>query len=266
MMRVLAAEFLKLKRSRMPLWSGLIVLVAGGLGLAVLPVLSDPATQAQIAKGGGVFAKAVAAGAYSPTWTNYLRIGLQGMSGSWGVLTFGFVTAYLFGREFKEGTAKSMLTLPIRREYMVLAKMVALAVWVLCLGALSVLVTMGTATALGVGGFSWARVLKNVIDTLGVTTLLYLTLPFVAWFAMLGRGYLPPMLYSLAVMMVGNALVETPLSSWVPWNMPLHLVGASWYPVPPSALTAGSWAIAVIFFLAGLAALVWRVDHADSAV
>ena len=266
MMRVLGAEFLKLKRSRMPLWWGLIVLVAGSLGLAVLPVLSDPAIQTQIAKGGGVFAKAVAAGAYGPTWANYLRIGLQGMSGSWGVLTFGFVTAYLFGREFKEGTAKTMLTLPLRREYFVLAKMLVLAAWVLCLGALSVLVTMGSAVALGAGGFAWTHVLKNVIDTLGVTVLLYLTLPLVAWFAMLGKGYLPPMLYSLAAMMVSNGLVETPLSRWVPWNMPLHLVGASWYPVPPSALTAGSWAIAVIFFLAGLAALVWRVDHADSAV
>ena len=266
MMRVLGAEFLKLKRSRMPLWSGLIVLVAGSLGLAVLPVLSDPAIQTQIAKGGGVFAKAVAAGAYGPTWANYLRIGLQGMSGSWGVLTFGFVTAYLFGREFKEGTAKTMLALPLRREYFVLAKMLVLAAWVLCLGALSVLVTMGSAVALGAGGFAWTHVLKNVIDTLGVTVLLYLTLPLVAWFAMLGKGYLPPMLYSLAAMMVSNGLVETPLSRWVPWNMPLHLVGASWYPVPPSALTAGSWAIAVIFFLAGLAALVWRVDHADSAV
>lgn len=265
MMRVLAAEFLKLKRSKMPLWSGLIVLVAGGLGLAVLPVLSDPATQAQIAKGGGVFAKAVAAGAYAPTWANYLRIGLQGMSGSWGVLTFGFVTAYLFGREFKEGTAKNMLTLPLRREYTVLAKMVVLAAWVLCLGLLSVLVSAGTAVALGVGGFTWMHVLRSVVDTLGVTTLLYLTLPFVAWFAMRGKGYLPPMLYSLVVMMVSNGMVETPLSRWVPWNMPLHLVGASWYPVSPSSLTIGSWVVAVIFFIAGLAALMWRVDHADSA-
>jgi ABC-2 type transport system permease protein len=266
MTRILAAEFLKLKRSRMPLWSGLIVLVAGGLGLAVLPVLSDPATQAQIAQGGGVFAKAVAAGAYSPTVTNYLRIGLQGMSGSWGVLTFGLVTAYVFGREFKEGTAKTMLTLPLRREYVALAKMVVIAVWVLGLGALAILVTMGCAALLGAGGFAWTYVLDNAIDTLGVVTLLYLTLPFVAWFAMRGRGYLPPMLYSLAVMMVSNGLVDTPISAYVPWNMPLHLVGASWYPVSPSGLTAGSWVIAVAFFAAGLAALMWRTDHADSAV
>jgi ABC-2 type transport system permease protein len=171
----------------------------------------------------------------------------------------------VFGREFKEGTAKTMLTLPLRREYVVLAKMVVVAVWVLGLGALSILVTMGTAIALGVPGFAWTHVLDSAIDTLGVVTLLYLTLPFVAWFALRGKGYLPPMLYSLAAMMVGNGLVGTPVSAYVPWNMPLHLVGASWYPVSPSGLTAGSWAIAVTVFAVGLAALMWRVDHADSA-
>ena len=264
MMRALKAEFLKLKRSRMLLWSGVIVLVAAGLGLAVLPVLSDPKIQAEMAKSGGVFAQAVAAGMYRPSWTNYLHIGVQGMSGSWGILAFGLVTAYLFGREFKEGAAKTMLTLPIRREYIVAAKLIVLAVWVFALGLLSVLLTMGTTAILGVGGFTWAAVLTSVIETTTAITPLYLTLPFVGWMAVRGRGYLQPMLYSLGVMMVGNALAQTPASRWFPWNMPLHLVGASWYPVPPSPLVASSWAVAVGVFALGVAALMWQIDHADS--
>jgi ABC-type transport system involved in multi-copper enzyme maturation permease subunit len=264
MMRMIAAEFLKLRRSWMPLWSGLIVLVASGLGLAVLPILSDPKTQTEIAKSGGVFAQAVAAGAYEPSWANYLRIGVQGMSGSWGILTFGLVTAYLFGREFKEGAAKNMLTLPIRREYVVAAKLIVLAVWVFTLGLLSVLLTAGTTVILGVGGFTWNAILVSVGETLGAIAPLYLTLPLVAWFAVRGKGYLQPMLYSLGVMMVGNALVQTPVSQWFPWNMPLHMVGASWYPIPPSPVLVGSWAVAVGVFVASVAALMWQIDHADS--
>jgi hypothetical protein len=264
MMRMLAAEFLKLRRSRMPLWSCLIVLVASGLGLAVLPVLSDPKTQVEIAKSGGVFAQAVAAGAYQPSWAHYLRIGVQGMSGSWGILTFGLVTAYLFGREFKEGAAKSMLTLPIRREYVVVAKLIVLAAWVFALGLLSVLLTAGTTAALGVGGFTWNAVSVSIGETMAAIAPLYLTLPLVAWFAVRGKGYLQPMLYSLGVMMVGNALVRTPVSPYFPWNMPLHMVGASWYPIPPSPVTAGSWAVAVGVFAIGVAALIWQIDHADS--
>ncbi|HEY5506972.1 MAG TPA: ABC transporter permease [Coriobacteriia bacterium] len=263
-MRLLAAEFLKLKRSRMPLWSVLIVAVAAGLSLAVLPVLADPKMQATIAKGGGVFARAVAAGVYQPTWTNYLHIGVQGMTGSWGILTFGLVTAFLFGREFKEGAAQTMLTLPIRREYVVVAKLVVLAVWVFGLGLLSVLLTSAATVALGVRGFAWAAVLTSLGQTTLAIVPLYLTLPLVAWFAVRGRGYLQPMLYSLGVMMVGNALVQTPASRYFPWNMPLHMVGASWYPIAPSPLVVGSWVVALCVFGVGVAALMWQIDHADS--
>jgi hypothetical protein len=58
-------------------------------------------------------------------------------------------------------------------------------------------------------------------------------------------------------------MVNSPASPWFPWNMPFHVVGASWYPVPPSGLTAGSWAVAAGLFLGGLALLVWRMDQTD---
>jgi len=265
MMRAIRAEFAKLRRSRMLLWSALIPAVAAGLSLAVIPVLADLKTQTQIASGGGPFAKAVAAGLYEPSWVNVLRIGTQGMTGSWGLLAFGLVTAYLFGREYTERTVTVMHTLPVRREYVVVAKTVVLGVWVFGLGIVSVLLTMGVAAALGASGFAWSHVLGNVTDTLAAVAPLYLTLPFVAYFANLGRGYLPPMLFSLGLVMVGNALVETPVSPFVPWNMPLHLLGASWYPVPPTGLVAGSWLAAVCVFALGLGALMWQADHADSA-
>ena len=265
MMRMLAAEFFKLKRSRMTLWSGLIVLVAAALSLAVLPVLADPKIQADIAKSGGAFAKAVADGMYDASWTNYLRVGVQGMTGSWGILSFGLVTAYLFGREFKEGASTAMLTLPIRREYLVVAKLVVLAVWVFALGLLSVALNAVATAILGVPGFSWAAVLKSMTEITAAIAPLYLTLPLVAWLAVRSRGYLQPMLYSLGVMMVGNALVQTSMSRYFPWNMPLHMFGASWYPVPPSPLVPGSWAVAGAVFVVGVAALVWQIDHVESA-
>lgn len=265
MTRVLGAEFLKLKRSMMPLWTSLAVLVYAALNLAILPAVTSPKTLEKIASVGGVFAEAVTAGLYRPNWTNFLHFGAQGIAGSWGVLTFGLVAAYLFGREFKEGTATTMLTLPVRREYVVLAKLAVLAVWVFGLTLLSVVLQMGVVALLGVSGFAWMHVVRSLTDGLTVSLLLYLTLPVVAWFAMLGKGYLRPMLFSLAMMMVGNALVGTSWSRWFPWNMPLHLVGASWYPIPPSGLVPGSWAVAVGVFLAGLAALVWQIDHTDNA-
>jgi ABC-2 type transport system permease protein len=147
----------------------------------------------------------------------------------------------------------------------VVAKMVVLAVWIAILALLAVVLTAGIAVLLGAQGFAWSHVLKGLGDTLAVSGLIYLTLPFVAWLAMLGKGYLRPMLYSMALMMMTTALIDTPISRWLPWSLSVHLVGASWYPVPPADLTAGSVAVAVVFFLVGVAALMWRIDHADSA-
>jgi ABC-type transport system involved in multi-copper enzyme maturation permease subunit len=264
MIRALKAEILKLKRSRVPWWTGLIVLLTSGMGLAIFPVLSDPKTQAQFTEGGGSFAQAVALGMYDPTWASYLRFGLQGMAGSWGIMTFGFATAYLFARESRERTATTALTLPIRREYLFLAKMVVLAAWVFGLGALSVLLVAGICVVLGTGGFAWTNVIRDVGDMAAVVSLFYATLPLVAWVAMSGKGYLRPMLLSLALWLSCNSLMVTPVSRWVPWTMPIHLVGAAYLPVPPSSLVPSSWVAAAAVFLAGVAACMWRMDHADA--
>lgn len=265
MTRVLLAEFLKLKRSRMPLWTSLVVVIVAGLGAFIYPVLSDPKTQAEMAKMGGMYGQAVARGQYLATWPNYLRITLQGMSGSWGVLTFALVASHVFAREFSEGTMHDMLTLPMRREYIVAAKMVVVAVWVAGLALLSIVLTAIVTAALRVDGFAWSYLAQNALDTLKVSFLLFVTLPFVAWFAMSGKGYLRPMLFALATIMVGDGLVGTPVSPWLPWNMPLHLVGASWYPVPPTGMPSAGWLVSLAVFGAGMAACVWRVDHVEAS-
>lgn len=264
MTRMLHAEFLKMRRSRMPLWTALVVLIVAGLAAFIYPMLSDPGTQAEMAKMGGAYGRAVALGHYDATWSNYLRITLQGMSGSWGVLTFALVASYVFARESSEGTLDAMLTLPTRREYIVAAKMVVVAVWVAGLALLSIVLTAIVTAALRVDGFAWSYLAKNAADTLKVAFLLFVTLPFVAWFAMSGKGYLRPMLFALATMMVGDGLVGTPVSPWLPWNMPLHLVGASWYPVPPTGMPSAGWLVALAVFAAGIAACMWRIDRAES--
>jgi ABC-2 type transport system permease protein len=264
MMRVLGAEFVKLRRAPMVLWTAFVVLFISALDLAMLPVVTRPDVVRKIAASGGRFAAGAAAGAYARTWTNLLHFGAQGIAGSWGILTFGLVAAYVFGREYREGSAPTMLTLPLRREYVVLAKLVVLAVWVLALTLLSAALLVAVVAVLGAGGFAWTVVLTSFADSLNVSALLFLTLPVVAWFAMLGRGYLPPMLFSLAMMMLGSGLIGTTWSRWFPWNLPMHLVGASYVPVPLGGLTPGSVMVSIVVFLVGIAALIWQVDHADS--
>jgi hypothetical protein len=263
MARALRAEFMKLRRSRMPLWTSLVVAAVAALSLVLFPVLTDAKIHTKIAAGGGSFAKAVAEGLYDPTYAGWLRVGLQGMTGSWGIMAFGLATAYMFARESREGTAAIAFTGPVRREHLVLSKLLVLAVWVFGLGTLSVLLQTGACALLGATGFSVGVVSQSLGEMVGVVVLLFASLPLVGWVAMTGKGYMRPMLVSLVMWFSCNGLMMSPASKWIPWTMPIYLVGASWEPVPPSALAPASWLVAAAVFLVGLAACLHRADSAD---
>lgn len=265
MIRALRAEFLKLKRSRMLLWTALVVVVYAAFAAALMLVFKNDAQMLNtIASAGGAFSKAAAAGMFDLNWVNQLRTAVQGISGSWGVLTFSFVTAYVFGREYKEGTEKNMLTVPLRREYIIAAKMMVVACWVLALTLFSLALQSAGLAVLGIEGFAWKHVAVALLDSLEVTLLLYLTLPVVAWVAMVGHGYLRAMLFAFAMMMVSNGLATTDASRYFPWNMPIHVVGASWMPIPPSNLVATSWVIAIGVFAVGCGLAIRQIDTADT--
>lgn len=263
MIRSLAAEFAKLKRSRVIWWTLLAILGYSALDFAIGPYIISEQGAASLSKAGGVFAQAVEAGLYEPTWSNYLVMTPQMIAGGLALLLFAFVTAFLFGREFKERTAVQAFTVPVRREYLVLSKMVVLGVWMLALAVLALAIHTVDLALLGFQGFEWAPVAETLRDTALVTFMLYLTMPLFAWLAAWGRGYLRPMLGAIAILGIGNTLVVTDLSPYFPWNMPLHVVGASWMPIPPSTLVPGSWAVLSVVFVAGLTGTILYVDHAD---
>jgi ABC-type transport system involved in multi-copper enzyme maturation permease subunit len=266
MMRALKAEFLKLRRSRMLLWTALVV-----VGYAILAsvlnrvLLNDPKFAQNIATAGGVYKKAVEAGFFELNWANQLRVAVQGITGTWGIMLFAFVTTYVFGREYKDKTATNMLTLPVRREAFVAAKMIVVAVWILALTLLCLTLHAVALVLLGVPGFAWSHVWGALWDALTVTFLIYLTLPLVAWITMIGRGYLRGMLFALAAVGVGNGLAGTEASKYYPWNLPVHLAGASWLPLAPADLVPASYLIAIAVFVVGMALAMRHVDATDDA-
>jgi ABC-type transport system involved in multi-copper enzyme maturation permease subunit len=264
MNRAIRAEFLKLKGSRTLLWTA-IVIVAYAILTVVLNVvlLRDPKMVATLGTASGAFKTALDQGFYVLNWKNQLRVGVQGISGTYGVLLFSFVAAYVFGREYKQHTSKNMLTLPVRREYVVAAKLVVVAVWVVALALLSLVLQSIGLAALSTPGFAWRHVWGALADSMAVTLLIFLTLPLVGWLSVIARGYLHGMLMAFAATLVGNGIATSKVSPYFPWNMPIHLVGASWMPVATVHLVPASWAIAAAVFAVGVLLVVRRVDLAD---
>jgi ABC-type transport system involved in multi-copper enzyme maturation permease subunit len=245
MLRAIRAEVLKLKGSMMPLWTALIVLVAPCITVSTFELAGT--------------------GAAGARWADFMLAGPQLVASWYGTVLFGLVASYLFGREHNERTEEQMLTLPVRREYFLAAKMIVLTAWVLGLTLLSFFAQAGYAAAVGVQGSSWADAGRIALLTLEVAVLIYAALPWVALVAMIGRGYLAPMVYASLAAAVGLGLAEAGWGRWFPWSMQLSVTGVALFPsVPMPTLVGGSWALMALMFVTGCAAAVWHVDRADA--
>jgi len=82
------------------------------------------------------------------TWPAYISM-LVLVVGIGGILMLPFIIAYVFGREYADGTAKNLLALPVGRQWFVFAKLVVAAVWWM------VLVVAVLAEAIVVGQVSY---------------------------------------------------------------------------------------------------------------
>lgn len=246
MLRVLKAEFLKLRRSNVVLWTAATVVFFASFNVWGAQIWSPGVT--------------------TPTWDGTLGTSAMYMAGWWGLLIFGLATAHLFGAEFSEGTAAGMLTTPVRREYFLAAKFIVLAVWALVL----VLVSMGShvlaATIQGATGFSWSLLWHTARVNLEVAFLLYLTLPLTALISMLGRGYVAPMLFSTAVMTASWSCGFLGWARWFPWAMPSTVGGGLGPPdILVRPLGTSSWVIICTLFVAGLIGAFVYVNRAGDA-
>jgi len=244
-LRALRAELLKLNRSK-AVWGTVAIVTMFGLLTVVVTRFEDLSLR-------------------HATWRETLVLAPQFMAGWWGLLVFGMAAAALFGSEFGDGTAASMLTTPIRREYFVVAKMIVLALWSAALAALAVATQMVAAFLLGADGFAWSYVAQRTGDSLLVAFMIYMTLPIVALISMVGRGYLAPMLYSSALTALCLAATFLGWERWLPWAMPLTVAGGI---APPgmldTTLPAASWAILAAAFVAGMVAVFVYMDRAES--
>lgn len=244
MLRALRAEVLKLKRADMVLWSVLTV--------ALVPVVSAVAIRMMTQD-------------FSVTWEAFMRLAPQMMATWWGVMLFGLAASYMFGREFTEGAAKNMLTLPVRRETFIAAKFVVLAIWVMGLAAVAVALQAASAAALRLPGFSWHHVWTAATHSFEVAGLIYLTLPVVAALATLARGYFPPMMFSGLMATAAFMIGAIGWGPWFPWSMPFSAAGSTLGPlIGRIELTPASWAISLCVFAAGAAVVVAQIDCADN--
>jgi ABC-2 type transport system permease protein len=80
---------------------------------------------------------------------------------------------------------------------------------------------------------------------------------------MVGRGYMPPLGFALAMLVLGDIFSHTGWAAWFPWSIVPLFIGAVGHRV--TTVAPGSIAVVALTFLAGIAATIAQMRYADNA-
>jgi len=220
-LRVFQAEWLKLRHSKITWVSFVAFAIAPTMGGIFMLILNDPKAVEQAS---ALSAKAQLMG-FESNWESYVVLLTQAVSVG-GVLIFGFVAAWLFGREYTEGTAKDLLALPSSRASILHAKFGIYTLWCLALAISNLLLGLLIGLILQLPTPD-SLALGQLLAQYFLTTFLTLALGTpVALFALWGKGYLVPLGFVALTLVFSQVIAATGYGYYFPWSVPGLFSGA----------------------------------------
>jgi ABC-2 type transport system permease protein len=251
------AELLKARRSILTVLTTAGILMLPLVGGLFMVILKDP----ERARAMGLISTKAQLLAGVADWPAFFGILSQGTAIA-GAIIFALITAWVFGSEFSERTAKELLALPTPRTTIVIAKLLLVALWTIVLTVMSFAVGLGVGALVWIPGWSPALAKSAFGSMLSIAVLTVLLQPLVALLASAGRGYLLPMGWALFTLALAQIAAVLGWGDWVPWSVPALLSGGG----GPEAAVLDPHSIFVVLlaFIAGTAAtLLWwqRADH-----
>lgn len=253
---VLTTEFLKLRRTKITWILGATYCVGPLMMSLMMLILKNP----DLARKMGLLATKAELMAGTADWPTYLS--LVPMILMAGMIVLGIVEAFVFGREYAEGTAKNMLTLPIPRGTFVAAKLAVAAVWFVVMYGIVYVESIILGFLIGLPGFSAHLLLGNAVvaGRLAWQVLLLGSVP--AWIAIIGRGYLAPVGFAVFALLLGNLFAHTGWGPWFPWSIVLITADATGQENP--AIGIGSVVVLLVLFIGCAIGAFISLDRADN--
>lgn len=167
----------------------------------------------------GAFKSKAVLMSFEANWKSYLGLLSQAV-GVGGVLIFGFVASWLFGREYSDGTAKDLLSLPISRAKILNAKFIYYIIWCVALVLSNLLLGLLIGFSLGLPGWDIAMFTSN-IQTYFLTTLMIILLNTpIAFFAISGKGYMAPLGIVAILLVLAQIIGALGFGNYFPWAIP----------------------------------------------
>ena len=252
----IATELLKSRQSRVP-WG-----VAFGFSVApvvtglFMVILKDP----ERARSLGLIGTKAQLTAGTADWPTFLNMLGQAMAIG-GAILFAFLTAWVFGREFADRTIRNLLANPTPRRTIVVAKSIVIGTWALAIAAWVLLLGLGIGAVVGLPDWSSGDAVRTLASIALAAVLTIGLQTWAAFFAGLGRGFIAPLAWTVAMIVAAQVLAVLGWGAWFPWSVPAILAGAGGTEVEPVSLAAVGLVVLVV--VGGLAATIAWWERAD---
>lgn len=249
------AESLKVRRSKI-FW---IMILAFSFITIVMALMMYVLKNPELARKTGLLgAKAQLIG--EANWSSYFSTLAQIISIG-GLVGFGFIASWIFGREFSDHTSKDLLALPIARSKIVLAKFIVMFIWCLLLSLIVLGIGVLAGKIVNIAGWTGQMFLdsSNMIILTSILTIIIST-P-VAFFASYGRGFLPPLGYVVMTIIISQFAAALGHGTYFPWAIPALYTGAAGQEI--GQLGTASFVIVFITGIIGILTTVYWWCYAD---
>lgn len=219
--QTLQAELIKIKHSKI-IWATFIAFaIAPIMGAVFILIVQDSEA---LAKAGGFSAKAKAMN-FEANWQSYLGMLTQAV-GVGGVLVFGFVASWIFGREYSDGTAKDLLSLPTSRTKILNAKFILFMFWCLLLVLSNLFIAFVFGTLLQLSPMDTNQLTQSLSDYFITTVLTIIIGVPIGLFALWGKGYLAPLGFVALTLVFSQVIASLGYGAYFPWSVPGLYSGA----------------------------------------
>ncbi|MCB0666786.1 MAG: ABC transporter permease [Saprospiraceae bacterium] len=250
----LIAEWYKVRRSSF-LWVTFVAFSLGPImgGLILFLIASaDPALE-----GGMLMEKAKMMG-FEVNWESYMAL-LAQVVGVGGVLVFGFVISWLFGREYSDQTTKDLLALPTSRNSILSAKFILYVLWCMALVLSNFILALVLGKLLGLGLISFSE--TSLIIYLLTTILVICLGPPIAFFSLWGQGYMVPLGFVTLMLVISQIIGAIGYGHYFPWALPGLFSGSAG--VYRDLINSLSYFILLSVCVSGIIATYWYWNRSD---
>jgi ABC-2 type transport system permease protein len=191
-------------------------------------------------------------------WEGYLLM-LNQIVASVGLIGFGFVTSWVFGREYIDRTITNIMALPVSRSAIVTAKFGVVVLWCFLLVLIILVAGISIGHLIGISGWSdqvFNQFINKFILISGLTILLSSPVGFIASY---GKGIIAPIAFVIVMLIMSQFVALVGLGPYFPWAVPGVLS------VPEGTegmeIVSGSYIIVLIASLVGFfGTIAWWKD------